>query len=235
MDSQLNDRLAELATASRILARHGHEDLTLGHVALRDPEGQGIWMKRRGHALSELRSADDFLLIDWEGNVLAGEGRRHSEWPVHAMPLRARPDVQVSLHSHPHHATLLSGDRDELIVVTQNGARVQAAGLARFDDTPDLVRTVEEGEAVARSLGGASILLMRNHGVSVYTSDARRLALLGIWLEEAARAHLDAAASGRRFSRTGAEEAPQVVAMPDAFYADNWEYLVRDLARAESG
>lgn len=233
MDDKLRTALEELATASRILARNGHEDLTLGHVAMRDPEGRGIWMKCRGRALSELRSAEDFLLLNWDGAVIEGEGRPHSEWPIHVMPMQARPDIQVSLHSHPHFATLLSGDRGDLISVTQNGVRMEAAGVARFEDTPDLVRTPEGGEAVARALGDATVLLMRNHGTSIYATSSRRLALFAIWLEEAARAHFDAAASGREFSRTTVAEAPQVPDMPDAFYDDNWEYLVRELGRAE--
>ena len=36
--------LTKLARAQRVLARHGHAHLSLGHMSLRDPEGRGFWL-----------------------------------------------------------------------------------------------------------------------------------------------------------------------------------------------
>src|SRR5690606_17708835 len=34
-----------VATASRILAGTGHDDLIWGHASVRDPDGRGVWIK----------------------------------------------------------------------------------------------------------------------------------------------------------------------------------------------
>lgn len=70
----------------------GHEDVFQGHLSLRDPDGRGIWLKRRGLGLSEVRSAEDFTLLDFDGNQLAGSGHHHSEWPIHSEVMLARPE-----------------------------------------------------------------------------------------------------------------------------------------------
>ena len=40
------------------------------------------------------------LVVDYDGNVLEGDGQPPSELPIHLEILRARPDVQSVLHSH---------------------------------------------------------------------------------------------------------------------------------------
>ena len=40
-DQSLDEQLQELAIACRVLAMYGHEDKTLGHLSLRDPQGRG--------------------------------------------------------------------------------------------------------------------------------------------------------------------------------------------------
>src|SRR5690606_39927340 len=80
---QLREQLDQLATACRILEMEGHGDMTLGHLSLRDPEGRGFWLKRNARGLGEIMSSDDFVLVDFDGNKLDGEGGRHSEWPIH--------------------------------------------------------------------------------------------------------------------------------------------------------
>ena len=98
--TDLRQSLDELARACRILEMEGHGDMTLGHLSLRDPEGRGFWLKRNRIGLGEVMGAGDFVLVDWDGQQLAGSGGRHSEWPIHSEILRMRPDVHVVAHTH---------------------------------------------------------------------------------------------------------------------------------------
>jgi len=54
--------------------------------------------------------ADDLIVIDAEGNVLAGKPglRPSSELHLHIETYRQRPDVQAVLHAHPPYATALT-------------------------------------------------------------------------------------------------------------------------------
>jgi L-fuculose-phosphate aldolase len=44
--ASLKQELDKLAKGARILELNGHGDRIFGHVALRDPEGRGFWLKR---------------------------------------------------------------------------------------------------------------------------------------------------------------------------------------------
>src|SRR6478672_6289387 len=107
-EPELRQSLDELARACRILEMEGHGDMTLGHLSLRAPDGRGFWMKRNRMGLGEILGADDFVLLDWNGQQLHGTGTRHSEWPIHSEILRLRADVHVVAHTHPFHASVFS-------------------------------------------------------------------------------------------------------------------------------
>ena len=96
----------QVALAGRILATNGHSDYIWGHVAIRDPQGRGLWMKPSGLGFEEV-TADDVLLVSFDGAVLEGSGPCHVEWPIHASVMIARPDVGATVHSHPPYSIAL--------------------------------------------------------------------------------------------------------------------------------
>ena len=99
MDTATRERLTEAARACRILDMEGHGDMTLGHLSVRETGGRGFWMKRNQIGLGEVLGPDDFVLVDWDGQQIAGSGGRHSEWPIHSEIFRARTDVNVVVHT----------------------------------------------------------------------------------------------------------------------------------------
>jgi L-fuculose-phosphate aldolase len=204
-EQDLPTALTELAYGCRILHQEGHADMTLGHLSLRDPDGRGVWLKRSGIGLGEVRDADDFVLIDFSGNRLAGEGRLHKEWPIHTEILRQRPDIMVAGHSHPFHATAFSALDTELSAVT-NEAVYLGGAPARFNETTGLIDTPALGESLARALGGSSTVLMRNHGISFVGPDIATATMMGVFLERACRSQLALLATGLAFTATAPEQ-----------------------------
>ena len=204
-EQDLPAALTELAYGCRILHQEGHADMTLGHLSLRDPDGRGVWLKRSGIGLGEVRDADDFVLIDFSGNRLAGEGRLHKEWPIHTEILRQRPDIMVAGHSHPFHATAFSALDTELSAVT-NEAVYLGSAPARFSETTGLIDTPALGESLARALGSSSTVLMRNHGISFVGPDIATATMMGVFLERACRSQLALLATGLAFTATAPEQ-----------------------------
>src|SRR5262245_51233463 len=152
-DPALHAQLVELARACRILEMEGHGDMTLGHLSLRSFDGRGFWMKRNRIGLGEVLGADDVVLVDWEGHQLAGQGTRHSEWPIHSEILRARPEVTVVAHTHPFHASVFSASTDPLIPFTLDADYL--LDVPRHEAEVALVKTKEEGDALETLVGGA--------------------------------------------------------------------------------
>jgi len=180
--------LARLALAHAILASNGHDDLTLGHMALRDPQGRGFWMKRSGTAMDEISPDRDFLLIAFDGQVVEGNGRRHAEWPIHAELMRARADVLVSAHTHPEYATLLSAFGASIRPLTTDGGYLGEVRCVHIAGSH--IDTPARGMEVARALGDRRAVLLRNHGAVFCGRSIEQATLIGVYLERAARAEL---------------------------------------------
>ena len=51
---------------------------------------------------------DDIVLCDLDGNVVAGNLKPSSEWPLHAAIYKERDDAQAIVHAHPPYATGLA-------------------------------------------------------------------------------------------------------------------------------
>ena len=187
-EPELRKSLDELARACRILEMEGHGDMTLGHLSFRDPEGRGFWLKRNRIGLGEVMGAGDFVLVDWDGQQLAGSGGRHSEWPIHSEILRMRPDVHVVAHTHPFHACVFSASLDPLEPFGLDADYF--IDVPRHADQVALITTKEEGVALAQSLGAGFAVLLANHGVTFCGTSIPHATCVGVFLEKACKAQL---------------------------------------------
>lgn len=187
--------LDRLALGCRILEAQGHACRTLGHAALRDPSGRGLWVKRWGLSFGETRTWGDFVLIDFDGNPLFGDGQAPSEWPIHAGILKARDDIAVVAHSHPFYGRVFSAVSEPLRPVA-NAGNWFPAPPPRYTDTSELIRDPAQGAALGRCLGDNFAMFLRNHGVVFCGRSIEQAVMMGIQLEEACREHLLVASSG---------------------------------------
>ena len=213
----LPDALAEqLVDAHRILAGGGQGDLVWGHVSLRDPDGRGAWMKPSGIGMEEVER-EDLLLVSPDGEVEEGEGRRHSEYPIHTEVLAAFAALEEPLRP-----------------VSHEGSYFVPPGVPRFTETTDLIRSRAQGRSLAEALGGAAALFLRNHGVVVVGADPVDATVGAILLERACSLQLRILATGRPYRWTPDEEAERkrgnVYSRPQLESA--WEYLRRSTAGA---
>lgn len=188
IDMATHELLADAARACRILDMEGHGDMTLGHLSVRASGGAGFWMKRNQVGLGEVLGADDFVLVDWQGRQIAGSGGRHSEWPIHSEIFRARPDVNVVVHSHPFYASVFSAAVEPLQPYTLDADYF--VDVPRHEDEVALVTAIDEGQALARSLGSHFAVLMGNHGVTFCGATIEQAVCTGIFLEKACKAHI---------------------------------------------
>jgi L-fuculose-phosphate aldolase len=229
----LKEALARLAVAHRILAMEGHNDITLGHMSLRDPDGRGLWLKKSQRGLDEVFGSDDFVLIDFAGRQLAQPGRCHSEWPIHAEIMQARPDVQVVGHTHAYYSVLFSAADQDLCALNHEGANL-IGNLARFQDTAGLINTPQLGRALAACLGQAAVVLMKNHGITFVGSSVEEATMYGMFIERACRAQIEMAATGWAWSTPSGAGYDRGMGGPGAGYPITFfDYFARKLARAE--
>ena len=234
-DESIANALDDVARGHRILELEGHGDMSMGHLSYRDPFGRGLWLKRGNLALSEVEG-DDFILIDFDGNVLEGQGLRHLEWPLHAEIMRARPDVNVVGHSHAHYSTVFGVTDMELGPYNNHGVWFAEEGVPRFNDTSHIVTTVELGVEVAKQLGRAEAIFLEHHGIAFVGGDPIQATLAGVFLEWASKFQLDLFASGAKFSLPDAAESVEKKRRiyPPKAQHNYWMYFNRKLERVEA-
>jgi L-fuculose-phosphate aldolase len=233
---ELEETLRKLAVSCRVLAMEGHNDMSLGHLSFRDPQGRGLWLKKAQRGLEEIFDPSDFLLIDFEGRRLENEGFCHSEWPIHTEIMLARPDVNVVGHTHAYYSVLFSAAEQELEPLNHEGASLRGR-LARFGQTTGLINTRELGRALAQSLGDASVVLMKNHGITFVGAKPEEATLNGIYIERACKAQIEIAATGWDWSaQTNASYDRKLQASSDPatnYHRIFFDYFARKLERHE--
>lgn len=216
--------------AGRVLAAGGHEDSVWGHVSVRDPDGRGIWMKGSGLAFTEVTERD-VVLVDWQGNVLEGQRRRHLEYPIHTELMRARDDIASVVHTHPPHAVAFGFTSLELSPSSQ-AAGLFTDGVPRFFQTARLVDSPSLGQAVAATLGRRQAAFLVNHGIVVVGATTAEAVVAAVGLERACEEQLLAAGAGGIAHVLGREQAERDYAhiRSDSYIRGTWDYLVRRLA-----
>jgi ribulose-5-phosphate 4-epimerase/fuculose-1-phosphate aldolase len=238
LSNSLRADLDELARACRVLELEGHGDRVVGHMALRDPDGRGFWMKRAGVALGEIYDARDFVLLDWDGKQLAGEGTSHGEWPIHSELLRLRSDINVTSHTHPFYASVYSACEEPLATVVPRST-TQPVRPPRFNDGADLICDKDVAIAMVASMGNHNAVLLRNHGIVTCGRNIEDPVLVAIALEKMCREALTVAASGLTYGCPEEEELLKKMesgTQLDATIIGGktlWAYFCRKLARAE--
>jgi ribulose-5-phosphate 4-epimerase/fuculose-1-phosphate aldolase len=157
--------------------------------------------------------ADDIVLIDAQGNKLAG---RHEVEPtamfIHAAIHRIAGKACV-LHTHMPYATALTliSDRALDTTLSQNAMRFHGR-LAIDEHYNGLALDVSEGERIARAMRGADIVFLGNHGV-VVCGDRLDYAYDDLFfLERACTAQVLAQSTGRPLAPVDAKIAARVAA-----------------------
>jgi len=231
----LDDRLTELADACRILEMEGHGDMTLGHMSLRDPDDRGAWIKRSGISFAEVRGPDDFVLVGYDGTILAGSGARHAEWPIHTEIYRARPEIQSVAHTYPFYASVLGATAAPIAAATRESCYFEGR-VARYSVTSNLITTTALGSGLAEALGPHYAVLMHNHGVTFCGRNIPECLVIGLMLERVCSVMVTLNASGLDWSpaREAEEMQPAVGVIPEYQTARFWNYYRRKLARVAS-
>lgn len=110
----------------------------------------------------------DLVIVDMDGNRLAGKRKVSSEIGMHLLIYRLRPDVQGIVHAHPPTATgfAASGFGLSRPLVCEVVVGLGSIPLARYG-TPG---TAELTDALEPLIPEHDAILMANHGVVTYGS-----------------------------------------------------------------
>jgi len=202
---------ADLAPALRAAAHHGLAEGVCNHFSVELPDGSGRFLLNpRGLLWSEIQ-ADDIVLVNAAGDVLAGH---HAVEPtamfIHAAIHQVAGKACV-MHTHMPYATALTLTRDRALDTTLSQNAMRYHGRVAIDAKYNgLALDTAEGERIARAMQSADIAFLGNHGVVVcgeridYAYDDL------YYLERACQAQVLAQSTGRPLAPVDARIAARV-------------------------
>ena len=157
----------DLAVTHRVLAAYGWNEGIVNHLtALLPNQDEQFFALPYGLHWAEVKSSD-FMVVDLDGNILAGEGEvEPTNLNIHGALHRSCMHARVVLHTHQPNITALTTLQDQsLLMISQHALRF-AGRVAQLEVYGDPAR-LEVGRQIVRSLKKQDILLCANHGVIV--------------------------------------------------------------------
>ena len=202
---------ADLALALRAAAHHGLSEGVCNHFSVELPDESGRFLLNpRGLLWSEIQ-ADDIVLVNADGEVLAGRHPVESTAMfIHAAVHRIAGKACV-LHTHMPYATALTLTRARALDTTLSQNAMRFYGRLAIDAHYNgLALDATEGERIATAMQGSDVAFLGNHGVVVcgpridYAYDDL------YYLERACQAQVLAMSTGQALLPVGAEIAALV-------------------------
>jgi L-fuculose-phosphate aldolase len=204
-------RTEVLGTARALLA----EGLTIGdsgNVSARVQDRERLLLAITPHGqYYDLLTPEDIVVVDEEGEPVAGDAIPSAELLLHARVYRVRPDIGAVIHAHPPMASAAAIVGRPLPPVLEDqmiflGGQIEVAPHA-MTGSEDLV-----GAAV-EALGDRNACLLANHGALSVGRDLRAALCACQYLEKLCQAFLFATWCGEVNVLS-----PEVVAAETAFF-----------------
>ncbi len=221
----------QVALAGRILDFLGQSDAILGFVGARAADGASFWMKQMPMGLDEVNPGD-LLRLDYEGNVVEGEGRKHNEWVLFAAMFRDHSEIAAAVHTHAPYCLAVAAQGKSIEPFDQFGTYFYSNGVPLFEETPDRVYTFELAEAILDRMGECPASIITYHGILTHGASVREACMRAVYLEKAAQTQLLAYQGGAArplddvLARKLGLNAPY-----DLLYEFSWNYYERQIRK----
>ena len=186
----------DLAAAYQLAHLFRWTDLIYTHFSGRVPGTEDFLINPYGLMFDEI-TASSLVKIDWEGRILddpLGMGVNEAGFVIHSCVHKARPEVSCVMHTHTRAGVAVSAMKCGLLPISQHAMMVQA-GIA-YHDYEGIALYREEQERMARDLGGAKAMILRNHGLLALGRTVREAFEVMYYLDCACQIQVDACAGG---------------------------------------
>lgn len=195
--AEIHQACVDLAACFRMAARLGMEEGICNHFSAVLPGHSDYFLVNPfGLAFDEIR-ASDLIICDFEGNVVKGDRPPEiTAYYIHARVHKQLPRARVALHTHMPYATALAMvDGEPLKWAGQTSLKFY--GRTAVDDFNGLALDAAEGDRIARAIGSADVVFMRNHGVLVVGTSIAQAWNDLYYLERACEVQVIAESTGR--------------------------------------
>ena len=131
-----------------------------GHASIKIDKNQ--FLINIGNCQRSQLSVADICQVDFDGNVIEGNGNPPLEFHLHTGIYKARFDVGAVIHCHPKWSTVLSTAGIEYLPVYAQGSLLYPLPVL---NSPDSINNVDMANKLTRILSDRPAALMKAHGV----------------------------------------------------------------------
>jgi len=174
----VQEQKQQLVDCIRMLERSDIIDYN-GHCSIR--LGEDRLLINIGSCQRSRLTVADICTIDFDGNVLEGNGKPPLEFHLHVGVYRARPDVQAVVHAHPKWSTFLTMTGKPYLPVYAQGSLVYPMPLL---DSPNSINNPVMAKRLADTLGDRPAAMMKAHGAVTVGKTIVEAFVLANYLEE---------------------------------------------------
>ncbi|MEM7015813.1 MAG: class II aldolase/adducin family protein [Pseudomonadota bacterium] len=186
----------DLAACYRLFVKYGWTDLIFTHLSARVPGEENTYLINPYGLLFDEMTASSLMKIDFDGNVVSGDHPYNDAGhAIHTAVLKARPEINVALHSHTRAGMAVSTMKCGLLPITQQANEIM--DNVAYHDYDIAVNAEEECERIGRDLGDKHALIMHNHGLLTCAETVAEAFYVMYTLENACKVQVDALASGQ--------------------------------------
>lgn len=191
-DKYWHEHMREMvATSCRIIAQHRLAKGSTGHVSVRIPGTDDIWVRGRPNVDKGLRFAEpsSIIRVNTVTGMPVGQTRgvsRVSEVFIHTELMKARPDVNCVIHVHPPACVMCSINSVPLLPITSDGRGIAEAGVDFYDRAITL-QAVDEVLPMIDMMGKKNAIILNQHGAVVTGRTIEEATNRAIGLEVLAR------------------------------------------------
>lgn len=157
---------------------------TCGNLSAFDRERGAVVITPSGLAYDRYRP-EDMVVIGLDGHVLEGNYRPSSEWIMHTMVYRQKPEVNAVIHTHSPYASAFAVRNQGIpaILIEMIPTLGGDVPLAAFG----MPGTEEVGREAVRALRDRGGCLLANHGVLAVGGTLEQACVRAGYVENAAR------------------------------------------------
>lgn len=158
--------------ASKRAYNRGIQTGSGGNVSARIPGTETMLVKASGGSLGDC-TPEGFLITDFDGNLIEGQGKPTREALLHGYIYRLRSDIHAVVHVHSPYAIGWSSSKKDLPLVTWHARLKNPADYPTLDVHGAMVRPedIPMVEEMFRKTPDISAFLLADHGVVAMGKD----------------------------------------------------------------
>jgi len=225
----------DLAACYRLFIKYGWTDLIFTHLSARVPGRDDQYLINPYGLLFHEITASNLIKVDFDGNVIEGNYPcNEAGHAIHSAVLKARPDINVALHSHTRAGMAVSCMKEGLLPLSQQAGEVldfvcyHQYGIANDNQ--------QECGALGRDLADKWLMIMHNHGLLSVGRTVGEAFYFLYTLENACKVQVDVMASGAEIILTDPDTVHALGRFtdppadgPNASVKRSWDAMIRML------